>query len=139
MQRGGIVGGNISGRDCVHLHAFGRQFVRHGFGHTANTRFSRCIAWHTDAALKCQQRGDVDNFTGTALHHVTGNGLGQEEQRLQICVHHRVPVFFAEIEQICATDNPGIVDEDIDPTQPGERLINHALQRLGRRKVSLDI
>ena len=47
-------------------------------------------------------------------------GLGQEEARLEVDVHHLVPVGLAEIERVGAADDAGIVDEDVE--RAGQRL-----------------
>ena len=47
--------------------------------------------------------------------HLPRGGLGQEEGRLEIDVHHRVPVGLGEVERVGAADDAGIVDQDVEP------------------------
>src|SRR3546814_10380957 len=74
------------------LHAFRRPFVREQLGESANARFRRGIARHANAALKGEHRGNVDDLAAAARDHMTAHALAEEEERLEIGVHHRVPV-----------------------------------------------
>jgi hypothetical protein len=44
---------------------------------------------------------------------VLGEGLGEEEDGLEIGVDHRIPVFLGEVHGVGAADDAGIVDEDV--------------------------
>ena len=76
--------------------------------------FRRGIGRHPDAALKGQQRRDVDDLAPSPWQGGTREGLAGEEQRLGIHVHHRVPIGFGEIDRIVAADDARIVHQDVD-------------------------
>ena len=57
------------------------------------------------------------------------DALAEEEQRLEIGVHHRVPIVLGEIDRIGAANDPGIVDEDVDAPELGEHCIDERLDR----------
>src|SRR3546814_1499217 len=65
----------------------------------AHPRFRRGIARHADTALKGQHRGDVDDLARTARDHMLADRLAEEEERLQIGVHHRVPIGLGEVDR----------------------------------------
>ena len=71
--------------------------------------------------------------------HVAADALAEEEERLEIGVHHRVPVGFGEIDRVGAADDPGIVDEDVDASEFGKHRIDERLHRADARQVGGEI
>ena len=52
--------------------------------------------------------------TGT-LEHRPRRRLRQKEHRLEVEIHHRIPVIFGEIERFVAADDAGVVHQDVEP------------------------
>src|SRR3546814_19766264 len=65
--------------------------------------------------------------------------LFRSEERLEIGVHHRVPVGLGEIDRVGAADDPGVVDEDVDAPEFGEHRIDERLHRADARQVGGEI
>src|SRR3546814_11088515 len=70
---------------------------------------------------------------------MTADALAEEEERLQIGVHHRVPVGLGEVDRVGAADDTGIVDEDVDAPELGERRVDERLDRADARQVGGEI
>ena len=143
LQSRGVVGGDIARRDRVHVDALGRPLVGQQLGQAAHPAFRGGVARHADAALESQHGSDVDDLAARAVlrrpaGHVPRDGLAEEEQNLQVHIHHRVPVLLREIERILAPDDPGIVDQNVDPPQRVDRLVDDPLARLDGGKVRHD-
>ena len=51
-----------------------------------------------------------------------GEGLGEEEDGLEVDVDHRVPVGLGEVDGVGAADDAGVVDEDVEGAERQERL-----------------
>jgi len=119
-----------------------RPFIGEDLGHPRDAVFGRRVGGHADAALERQQRGDVDHRARHVLRQQRlAEGLAGEEQRLEVHVHHVVPVGFGIIDRVGPADDPGIVDEDRDahPVEhvPGGHRVgeieHQALARAARR------
>ena len=61
-----------------------------------------------------------------APEHRAAEGLGQEEDSLEVDLHDLVPVFLGEIEGVGAPDDPGTVDQDVDVAGLGHQLVDGA-------------
>ena len=70
---------------------------------------------------------------------MTARALAEEEERLQIGIHHRVPIRFGEIDRVGAADDAGIVDEDVDAAEFGKHRIDERLHRADARQVGGEI
>ncbi len=112
-------------------------------GQARQAALARRVGRHADSALEGQQAGDVDHLAGHAVHRtllqrLLGEGLGQEEDDLQVGVHHRVPIGLGELDAVGAADDAGVVDQDVDLAEGGDGLVDHALDRFDRAEVGLD-
>src|SRR3546814_10985481 len=65
--------------------------------------------------------------------------LAEEEERLQIGVHHRVPIGLGEVDRIGAADDAGIVDENVDAAELAKHRIDERLHRRDVRQVGAEI
>ena len=54
-----------------------------------------------------------------------GEGLGEEEHRLEVHVDHVVPVGLGEVDGVGAADDAGVVDEDVERPGPAELARRH--------------
>ena len=70
--------------------------------------------------------------------HVTANALGEEESGFEIGVDHRIPIVLGEIDGIVAADDAGIVHEDVDFTELGDRALHDAGDGRGGGEISFD-
>ena len=97
------------------------------------------VGRHTDPALEGEHRGDVDDLSARFLpDELPGRRLGEEEHRLEVDVHHLVPVLLGEIDGIAAPDDAGIVDKDVDLPQARDRLAHDVGRGGDVRQVRLD-
>ena len=129
-QRLGVVGLDVAGRDRVDVDALRRPLVGEQLGQAGDAVLGRGVGRDADAALEGEQRGDVDDRAARpAREGGAGEGLRQEEHRLQVDVDHLVPVGLAEVDGVGPADDAGVVDEDVERTEGRERL------RRGRRLV----
>ncbi len=64
--------------------------------------------------------------------------LAEEEQGLEVGVHHRVPIRFGKLESVFAADNAGIVDQNVEPTKPLDRRLDDIVDRLDSGQVRTD-
>jgi hypothetical protein len=125
LQRRGVVGGDVARRDRVDVDAFGRPLVGEQPCQPCDPALGSGIARHADPALEAQQRGDVDDLAAALCEHVPPGRLAQEEQALEVGVDHRVPVGLGELDRIGAADDAGVVDEDVEAAELGERAVDH--------------
>nr|WP_233160304.1 hypothetical protein [Pseudonocardia sp. MH-G8] len=65
-------------------------------------------------ALVGQLRGDVDDPTLAAGHHVAENGLGHEERALDVHAEHAVVVGLGDVGEVLIDVMAGVVDQDAD-------------------------
>ena len=137
-QRLGVVGLDISGGDRVDVDAPRTPFAGQQLGQTGHAAFAGGIGRDADAALKRQQRSDVDDLARSARHHLARNGLAQEKQRFQVHVHHRIPVVLGEIQRVGPTDDTGVVHQNIDVPGPLHPLRNDPPDRFKRPEVGLN-
>lgn len=63
-QRLGIVGFDVTGRDGIHIDALRSPLIRQKLGETGNAMFRRRVGRDANAALKRQERGDIDHLAG---------------------------------------------------------------------------
>ena len=61
---------------------------------------------------------------------MTRRRLAEEEQRLEIGVHHRIPIRLGEIERVFAADDAGIVHENVEPAKLVDDCVDHFGDRL---------
>ena len=62
--------------------------------------------------------------------------LGQEEQALDVEVHHLVPAGFGELVEIRAPGRPGIVDQHVEPALARSQFLSQALDLVHLRKIA---
>jgi len=67
-----------------------------------------------------------------------GRRLAQEEKGLDVDIHHIIPVFFRELDGVGATNDPGIIHEDVQFSEGVDGLPDHALNGLKTGEIGLD-
>jgi hypothetical protein len=75
---------------------------------------------------------------GGLADHAPRRGLEDEEDRPQVDVHQPVPVLFRQLEQRLGLDDPGVVEEDVEPAPALVGGVHHALDVGPARHVALD-
>ena len=55
--------------------------------------------------------------------------LADEEDALDVDVHHPVPVFLGRFEQLTRSTETGVVDEGVDAAQPLAGGLHHGFDR----------
>jgi len=77
-------------------------------------------------------RGDVDDPPAVALaHHLARRGLGAEERTLEIDSEHEIPAALIDLEKGLLLLDAGVVDEDVDPTEVPNDVIDRKKQGFG--------
>src|SRR3990172_3582295 len=104
--RGDAVGGDPV---ASHLQRQGAGEADHGS--------LRCRVVGLSRASQPGARGDVDDPARLLLHHRGSGGAGAQELRLEVHPEYVVPVFLAHLYQPSVAGDPGVVDEDVDPTE----------------------
>ncbi|VXD01966.1 hypothetical protein SPHINGOAX6_71207 [Sphingomonas sp. AX6] len=70
--------------------------------------------------------------------HFLRGCLAEEEHGFEVGIDHRVPVFLGKLDRIGAADDPGIVDQDVDPAKLVHSLVHNPVHRLNGGQVSRD-
>ena len=81
--------------------------------------------------------GDVDDVAAALVDHLPDRALGDVEEPGQVHGGDRGVVVGRVIREGLADEDPGVVDQAVDPSEPIERLLHHALGRLGFCDVTL--
>ena len=59
-------------------------------------------------------RAEAHDAPVPALNHRAADGLRQEEEALEVDVHHRVPVGLGHVDGVVVRPKSGVVDQDVD-------------------------
>jgi hypothetical protein len=62
----------------------------------------------------------------------------KKKDRLQIDVHHVVPVLFGKLDGVRPPDDPRVVDQDIDPAESADGLFDNGFDHADIRQVRFD-
>ena len=112
--------GKRAGRDRGHIDGIVHKPRRHAPGQVDERRFRGVV---TVGFLRIQpdaiDRRDVDDlgrlFTAAGRLQQVMQGLGQEERRFDVEVHHLVPATFRKRLERRAPGGARVVDENIEP------------------------
>ena len=74
---------------------------------------------------------DVDDLAAARLLHRRVDGLRHQEGAGQVPVHDRLPLVERHVLRRLADDDPGVVDQDVDPAEPAEDLGDGPLDLVG--------
>jgi hypothetical protein len=85
-----------------------------------------------------EARGDVDDVTASPAHHLRDHALGDVEEPGQVHRGGREVVLRRVLGEGLADVEPRVVDQGVDPTEPIERLVDHALCGPHLGDVTLD-
>jgi hypothetical protein len=118
----GVGGGEVAGCDGVDLDAFGSPLVGEGLGELGYSAFAGGVGGNSDAALKAQEGGDVDDFAAVcakaaAWDHVAGGELGELKDTGEIDLKDLLPVLEGDLFGSGAKNGSGVVDEDVDAAE----------------------
>src|SRR6267154_2821616 len=118
------------GGDAVDEDAGLRKFFAQGLGKRDNPRLGRAVGDRVRVAFLPGDRGDVDDATVLALHHVRGERAAAQELAGEVDAQHALPFldWIVDGGQVQARD-AGVVDEDVDLAEVGERLCRGTLDR----------
>ena len=80
------------------------------------------------AADQGADRGDRDDPAAVALgDHLVGRRLGAEEDALQVDVLDPVPQLLGHRQELVEWADAGVIDEDVEAAEGGDRLGDHRL------------
>ncbi len=65
------------------------------------------------------------------LEHLRRDGLAHQEGAGQVDVQRGLPGVAGDIEEGRAQPNRSVVDEDVEPAEAGDHLLDHLLRRTG--------
>src|SRR6476469_7750674 len=85
-----------TGADDAHAYSISAQILRHAAGQAHQAPFGRAIDSTPGERIVPRQGTDVYDMSGLPADHFRSNGATRKKYRLQICVHHGVPVVFTE-------------------------------------------
>ena len=61
------------------------------------------------------------------LHHLAGGALQAEEHALGVDPVDAVPIGLGQVHDVGVAGDPGIVDDDVEPAQFGDRARDHPI------------
>ena len=84
-------------------------------------------------------RAATDGSRRNQRNHFPRSALREEEGAFQIRIENKIPVFFRGFEQILSAgrSDPRVVDEQVDPTEMFQRLVNDRVAVLAQANVAL--
>ena len=77
------------------------------------------------AADLTELRGNIDDAAVTPLEHLADEGARAEEDAAQVDIDDAVPILDREVLDQRLGKDAGVVDEDVDPAEPGKRRLRH--------------
>lgn len=137
------------GPHLVHVDLLGSQPAGEQLGKHGQTGLGGAVFGPIDGHGIAVQRTEVDDIAARRVDdrlgdHLPGDQLGQEEGGLQVGVQHEIPGILGDRQQIAAPlwGDPGIVDQHIEASEPGQRTghevlpVGGAVQIAGHRPQS---
>jgi hypothetical protein len=94
-------------------------FHSQGPGHPGNPAPGCAIGNHIGQADKARQGCRVDDFSIALTDHDPAHCLGHDKGRLQIEIHHSIPILNGNILGGSTNIPSGIIDQDIDSAEFG--------------------
>jgi hypothetical protein len=89
--------------------------------------------------LQRQQRRHIDDLAGTASpDQCAGHRLRQEKRDFEVGGDNIVPVRFRELQRVFATNDAGIINEDVGRAERSACLLDDRLDAADTRQVSHD-
>ena len=73
---------------------------------------------------------DVDDVTAALGQHLADDALGDVEEACQVHRRDRPKVVERVVGEWLADEDAGVVDQGVDPSEPTDGLLHHALSRL---------
>jgi len=135
-QGGGVVRGHVAGGDGVHVDSLGGPFIRECPGQLDHASFRRGICGNQNSTLKGKHRGNVEDFSGSALlEHLTGGELGEAKDGGEIDGDDLVPIFWGIVGGGRAADDSSVVDEDIEGAKFGDGVLDESGAGIGFGEV----
>src|SRR4029077_3448877 len=109
----------------VDEHAPRRDFARKGFGEPDDAGLARGVMTDGLAADLAELRGNIDDAAVAPLEHLADERARAEEDAAQVDVEDAVPILDRQILDERLGKDSGVVDEDVDPAEPGKRRRRH--------------
>src|ERR1700677_2850912 len=125
------LGAQVPRRDAVHGDAARPELAGERPGQAVERGLGRSVHVEPAVAGETNDRGDVDDLTGSPGQHHAARGSGDIDRALQVQVDHLVECVVAEQADDTLTGHAGIVDEDVEASPARRRLLHEAL-RVGR-------
>src|SRR5437870_8423257 len=114
LQRGSVVGAHVARRNRIDVDTVFGPLIRERFRQLRDSAFRRGVSGDGDAALKREQRSDVDDLTAvSAFEHMPAGELRKPKDAREVDLNDCGPILFREDGGRRAADRPGVVDEDV--------------------------
>jgi len=111
LQGFGVGSGEVARGDGVDLNVFGSPLVGEGLGELGYAAFGSCISGDSNAALKAEEAGDVDDFARFfAGYKVASDELGELKDAGEVDLEDLLPGVESGIYGGIAVDGAGVVD-----------------------------
>ena len=111
MEQGSV---GVAGTDAVDANSLGAVVDRHGFRELNYGSLGRTVDRCPGSGYESPSRGSVDDGTAPALLHVRDRASRHEIDRLDVDLHHPVPVLLGRLENRGPTNDAGVVDQDVE-------------------------
>ena len=105
----GVGGAEVAGGDGVDLNSFGGPLVGEGLGELGDATLAGSVGGDTDASLEAEERGDVDDLSMAARHHVASGELGELKGTGEIDLKDAVPVLESDLFGGGTVDGPALL------------------------------
>ena len=139
MKRRRVVRREITGCNRIHIDAVLRPLIGENTREAHHAAFGSRVRRHPDAALIREHAGDIDDLAAFACRdHGFCRRLTKEEEGFEVDIHHRIPVFFSEVDGVVSLDDARIVHENIETAEDLFRFVYNALNWLRATKVCHD-
>src|SRR4030095_14059641 len=121
-------------RDGVHFKFVAAPFLGQRLTQSDHSPLRDCVRTSKRVTLVPGNGRDVDYLPMLPLGHLRQDSLCTEECAGEVYRQSAIPVLPADlIDRRCRADNPGVIDEHIDPAETLERF---AYKRLNRGLIS---
>ena len=91
------------------------------------TAFGSSVSRYSFTTQLRHHRADVDDFTGTLLHHGRQHSLRNDERSVQVDINHTTEVSSFHFVHRNTADNTGVINKDINRTYFFLDSSNHCL------------
>jgi len=124
--------GSRKGCDAVGLDVSLRSLECESTGEPEETKLGGGVVGLSEASVESGSRCGVDDSAVLLLLHVRPGGLGAREGPLQMDQHDQVPVLVGHLRETDVSQDPGVVDQDVHPSEGIDGRLDNFVTELDR-------